>query len=58
MTIDTVHAFSGENISGLILDLFRIGTESATITLSWSIMYLAKYPDVQKQLRQEVDDVS
>ena len=39
-------------------DLFRAGTETTATTLTWAIIYLARNPDIQKQLRTEVDEVS
>ena len=39
------------------MDLFRAGTDTTATTLSWSFMYLAKHQDIQKQVREEIDEV-
>ena len=40
-----------------MMDLFRAGTDTTATTLTWAIMYLAKYPDIQAQLQQEIHEV-
>ncbi len=30
-----------------VLDLFGAGTESTAKSLSWALLYMAKYPEVQ-----------
>ena len=39
-------------------DLFIAGTETPTSTLMWVVIFLAKYPDIQKRLQKELDHVT
>lgn len=41
----------------LCLDLFMAGSETTSNTLSFSIAYMIEYPDVQKKVRNELDQV-
>ena len=38
----------------VIYDLFIAGTDTTTNTLMWLMLYMAIYPDVQKQVRRAV----
>lgn len=38
------------------MDLFRAGSDTTANSLAWSIQYLVKYPQIQEELRQEIDD--
>ena len=58
MLSDRVLLFVGDNIFFTIVDIFRAGSDSVATSLAWSIQYLVKYPDLQEQLRQEMDEVS
>ncbi|XP_067390747.1 cytochrome P450 1A5-like isoform X2 [Emydura macquarii macquarii] len=44
-----------EKIVNLVNDLFGAGFDTVTTALSWSLMYLAKYPDIQKKIQEELD---
>jgi cytochrome P450 len=39
------------------MDLFSAGTETSSTTLLWALLYIAKFPDIQKKLQDEVDSV-
>ncbi|TWW66966.1 cytochrome P450 1A1 [Takifugu rubripes] len=45
---------SDEKIVGIVNDLFGAGFDTVSTALSWSIMYLVTYPDVQERLYQEL----
>ncbi|XP_060709740.1 cytochrome P450 1A1 [Hemiscyllium ocellatum] len=47
---------SDEKIVGLVNDLFGAGFDTITTGLSWTIMYLVKYPDIQKKVQEEIDE--
>ncbi|NXP44737.1 CP1A5 protein, partial [Heliornis fulica] len=44
-----------EKIVNLVNDLFGAGFDSITTGLSWSLMYLVTYPDIQKKIQKELD---
>lgn len=52
---DTQVQLSNEKIIHIVNDLFGAGFDTVTTALSWSLMYLALYPDVQKKIHEELD---
>uniref|UniRef100_F7DQC8 Cytochrome P450 1A n=1 Tax=Ornithorhynchus anatinus TaxID=9258 RepID=F7DQC8_ORNAN len=48
---------SDKKIVNVVLDLFGAGFDTITTSLSWSLMYLVKYPEVQKKIQEELDMV-
>ncbi|NWT97504.1 CP1A4 protein, partial [Urocynchramus pylzowi] len=46
---------SDEKIIHIVNDLFGAGFDTVTTALSWSLMYAALYPDVQKKIQEELD---
>lgn len=51
---------AGFNIETLIansLEMFEAGTETTTTTLRWGLLYMMKYPDIQKKVQEEIDRV-
>ncbi|NXW44501.1 CP1A5 protein, partial [Nyctiprogne leucopyga] len=42
-------------IVNLVNDLFGAGFDTVTTALSWSLMYLVTYPDIQKKIQEELD---
>ncbi|CAC5388126.1 unnamed protein product [Mytilus coruscus] len=40
-----------------IADLYLAGTDTTSVTLQWSMLYMIKYPDVQKKCRVEILEV-
>ncbi|XP_041670114.1 cytochrome P450 1A1 [Cheilinus undulatus] len=47
---------SDEKIVGIVNDLFGAGFDTISTALSWSVMYLVAYPEVQERLYQEIKD--
>jgi len=41
----------------MLFNTFGAGTETTNAVLNWAILYLALYPDVQKKLHDEIDEV-
>ncbi|XP_050952417.1 cytochrome P450 2J4 isoform X2 [Labeo rohita] len=54
---DSEAEFTEENLIHCLLDLFGAGTESTAKSLSWALLYMAKYPDVQEKVHSEIDEV-
>ncbi|KFV48862.1 Cytochrome P450 1A5, partial [Tyto alba] len=44
-----------EKIVNLVVDLFGAGFDTVTTALSWSLMYLVTYPNIQKKIQEELD---
>ncbi|NWH76579.1 CP1A5 protein, partial [Piaya cayana] len=44
-----------EKIVNLVNDLFGAGFDTVTTGLSWSLLYLVTYPDIQKRIQKELD---
>ncbi|RXG52178.1 cytochrome P450 2C8, partial [Armadillidium vulgare] len=53
---DPDNTMSRKDLLGCIADLFGAGLQTTSITLHWSIFNLATYPDMQKDLQNEVDN--
>ena len=45
------------DLIGLCIDLFEAGGETVGSTLSWVLMYLALYRDVQEKCFQEIHSI-
>ncbi|KAL7644654.1 UNVERIFIED_CONTAM: hypothetical protein RMT77_004195 [Armadillidium vulgare] len=46
-----------EDLKFCLSDLFEGSSETTSLTLHWAILYLTKYPNVQKKLQAEIDEV-
>ena len=49
--------FHNEDIDYLLLDMAGYGFQATAVTLTWMLGYLALNPDIQEEVRQEVDSV-
>ncbi|CAJ1048744.1 cytochrome P450 1A1 [Xyrichtys novacula] len=47
---------SDEKVVGIVNDLFGAGFDTISTALSWSVMYLVAYPEMQERLYQEMVD--
>ncbi|KAM9637463.1 cytochrome P450 1A5-like isoform 1-T1 [Morphnus guianensis] len=45
-----------EKVVNPVNDLFGAGFDSVTTGLSWSLMYLVTYPDIQKKIQEELGE--
>jgi len=39
------------------MDLFQAGFETTSTTLRWIIVYMMAFPEIQKKLQHEIDNV-
>ncbi|XP_053259743.1 cytochrome P450 1A5 [Podarcis raffonei] len=46
---------SDQKIVNIVSDLFGAGFDTVTTALSWSLMYLVTYPEIQKKMQEEID---
>nr|XP_054768331.1 cytochrome P450 2U1-like [Lytechinus pictus] len=54
----SIVAVEEEDIWRVMFDLMGAGTETTSETLLWGILYLSLYPDVQKQIHSEIDEMT
>ena len=45
------------NLESSILDLLLAGTETTSTALTWAILFLIRYPEIQNKLHKELDTV-
>merc|ERR1712080_74701 len=57
-TTDPASSFYGnkgkENLAHVLLDLFIAGSETTSTTLTWAVLYMARYPEVQQKVQEEL----
>jgi cytochrome P450 len=46
-----------QNLFNIVHNLFQAGSDTTQTTLRWVFLFIAKYPDMQSSMRQEVDAV-
>jgi len=60
-TTDPSSSFYGDwgrtNLANTLVDLFIAGSETTSTTLTWALLYMARYPDVQERIQEELDQV-
>ncbi|XP_063056459.1 cytochrome P450 2J4-like [Engraulis encrasicolus] len=54
---DKAAGFNVENLCHCALDLFLAGTETTSATLYWALLYMIKYPEIQRKVQEEIDRV-
>ncbi|XP_077204265.1 cytochrome P450 2J2-like [Paroedura picta] len=54
---DPNSTYNEENLLQCIIDLFSAGTETTTSTLTWALLLMANYPDIQEKVQKEIDEV-
>merc|ERR1719273_2783293 len=54
-------SFYGENgrvnLANTLFDLFLAGSETTSTTLTWAMLYMARYPDVQERVQKDLDSI-
>nr|XP_045615912.1 cytochrome P450 2L1-like isoform X2 [Procambarus clarkii] len=54
---DIAKFFSEKDLMRNMMDLFFAAFDSTSSMLRWIILYMAKYPEVQRRVQQQIDDV-
>ncbi|XP_076062893.1 cytochrome P450 2L1-like isoform X2 [Oratosquilla oratoria] len=54
---DPRNTFKEKDLVSTLWDLYVAGSDTASNTLRWFILYMAKYPKVQRRAQREIDDV-
>ncbi|KAG9467193.1 hypothetical protein GDO78_015446 [Eleutherodactylus coqui] len=54
---ESTQYYHNENLTVLVGDLFGAGMETTSTTLRWAILLMAKYPEIQKKVQNEIDKV-
>lgn len=49
------YSFADDEFFALIFDLFFAGSDTVKNTLCFDILYMLKYPDIQKKVQNEID---
>ncbi|XP_019734813.1 cytochrome P450 2K1-like [Hippocampus comes] len=49
--------YHDDNLVSSVINLFGAGTDTTAKTLSWSLLYMAKYPQIQDQVQEELSRV-
>nr|XP_020657171.1 cytochrome P450 2K1-like isoform X1 [Pogona vitticeps] len=49
--------FHKENLKNTVRNLISVGMEPVSTTLHWSLLLMMKYPEIQKKVQAEIDDV-
>uniref|UniRef100_A0A674ISK3 Cytochrome P450 2D15 n=1 Tax=Terrapene triunguis TaxID=2587831 RepID=A0A674ISK3_9SAUR len=55
--MDPESTFSEDNLIFTVFDMFGAATETTTVTLCWALLYMLRYPDVQRRVHEEIDKV-
>ena len=46
-----------ENLTNNLMDLFMAGSETTSTTLTWAMLFMVRYPQVQVRVQEELDRV-
>ncbi|XP_073530086.1 cytochrome P450 2K4-like [Phyllobates terribilis] len=54
---ESTQFYHNENLTTLVSDLFGAGMETTSTTLSWGILLMMKYPEIQLKVQNEIERV-
>ncbi|RZB39556.1 p450 domain containing protein [Asbolus verrucosus] len=57
MNVKSDPSFTDDQLMSLCLDLFMAGSETTSNTLGFSVVYMLEYPEVQKKVQDEMDEI-
>ncbi|KAG9494689.1 hypothetical protein GDO78_002174 [Eleutherodactylus coqui] len=49
--------FNNKNLGKLVSNLFAAGMETTSTTLRWGLLLMMKYPEIQKKVQNEIENV-
>lgn len=49
--------YTDENLCIICMDLFIAGMETTSSTLTWALLFMIMYPDIQAKVQKEIDSV-
>uniref|UniRef100_A0A8C3PH05 Cytochrome P450 n=1 Tax=Calidris pygmaea TaxID=425635 RepID=A0A8C3PH05_9CHAR len=49
--------FHNENLTAVVRSLFAAGMETTSTTLRWGLLLMMKYPEIQKKVQDEIEQV-
>ncbi|XP_069830133.1 cytochrome P450 2C5-like [Dendropsophus ebraccatus] len=49
--------YHNKNLGKLVSDLFAAGMETTSITLRWGLLLMMKYPEIQKKVQNEIENI-
>ncbi|XP_063790606.1 cytochrome P450 2K1-like [Pseudophryne corroboree] len=53
-SVESETYFNDENLVYTVLDIFSAGTETTSASLGWALLLMAKYPEIQKRVQEEI----
>ncbi|XP_066534053.1 cytochrome P450 2J2-like isoform X2 [Hoplias malabaricus] len=54
---DPQAGFRSDTLVFILMDMLEAGTETIASTIRWALLYLMKYPEMQRRLQAEIDRV-
>jgi hypothetical protein len=52
------NSYSENNLIATLSDMYFAGTDTTSSTLSWMILYMTKFPEIQKKFQDEIEAVT
>ena len=49
--------FGRDNLKVTLFDLFQAGSETTSTALTWAVLYMVRYPQIQRKVQRELDQI-